>query len=910
MKNKTRLGFLVLSVLFAMSVRVPGIFAEEMQQIAVDPALLHIVGVFDDTDISRAVSTNEVTRGEAVYYALRLVGYDRATMDSAYETYYTDVPADHPYGGAICLAQNLKIVSPADRFDPDDKVTAEQLIRMVVAAMGYDPYALFNGGYPTGYFQIASRADLLNGFVPSGTDTVRFCDMTVLLDNALRSEVMRQVSAGDLIQFETKEGVTVLSEIYHIYERKGQITQNAVTSLTASEELGENRIRIGNTVYQVSDTALYSQLSKYLGYEITAFVKEEDSFSWPTVVYFEVSDQNNVITIFSEDFVNYGDGKIDYISNGNARSINIPRDAYVLYNGKALEEELEGDVFASSWGEINIIENTYLDSKIVSVLSYENYVASAIDTENYIVYDKTVTGRKIDFKKDGELSPNAFFHSKTGETLSFDNIIQDCVLSVAASRDNDCFDVYIVTETVSGILSSIYYEEISDGVNRVDEVIIDANLYEIAPNLYSVASEQFHLGDTYTFGLDAGGRIASIELTKSASGGMVFLIDATLEDATFDSELQFRILNNNGTVSVLKAADRIEIDGQQYRTESYQNVIAVLSANSEGIRSQVVDIEVNDSSEVTAIDTAFLESGEDEKNSLQIISDENRAIRYKANPKMFESLFGISTDVKVFFYPTGTETSSQKGADNQYSVGNSSYFTNDGTYTMTAYAYDRESPKANAIAIEGSKASGISSQQYLMVVTEVVETLNEDGVEVIAMRGLYNGGEITLYLEDASVLQVSAETGQIPSGEGEEIFQVDIGDSIRYGQNSEEYVDEIRVFYDYSENRSYADNEQMDVQNIFQVVCGDLYRVNDGYITLCKNINESPGADESLNPHRHFNASGFKVYVVNPSFRGEPEITVGNIQSLKDYYTYAEDCSRVLLQMRYYDPRTMVIYQK
>ena len=92
------------------------------------------------------LSDEEVTRGEAVYYAVKLAGYEEQMQ--VYEPYYTDVPQENPYSGAITLAQNLKIISAADMFFPDDKVTADQLVRIVVSALGYDAFARLNGGYP------------------------------------------------------------------------------------------------------------------------------------------------------------------------------------------------------------------------------------------------------------------------------------------------------------------------------------------------------------------------------------------------------------------------------------------------------------------------------------------------------------------------------------------------------------------------------------------------------------------------------------------------------------------------------------------------------------------------------------------------------------------------------------------
>ena len=41
-------------------------------------------------------------------------------------------------------------------FGPEDPVTYEQAVKMIVSALGYDLVANNKGGYPTGYLAVAS----------------------------------------------------------------------------------------------------------------------------------------------------------------------------------------------------------------------------------------------------------------------------------------------------------------------------------------------------------------------------------------------------------------------------------------------------------------------------------------------------------------------------------------------------------------------------------------------------------------------------------------------------------------------------------------------------------------------------------------------------------------------------------
>ena len=40
-------------------------------------------------------------------------------------------------------------------FSPEEETTAEQAIKILVCALGYEPMAEEKGGYPTGYLTVA-----------------------------------------------------------------------------------------------------------------------------------------------------------------------------------------------------------------------------------------------------------------------------------------------------------------------------------------------------------------------------------------------------------------------------------------------------------------------------------------------------------------------------------------------------------------------------------------------------------------------------------------------------------------------------------------------------------------------------------------------------------------------------------
>lgn len=79
---------------------------------------------------------------------------------------FLDVSEDHWARDYIYTAKRMGIINgtSSTTFNPDDNITYEQAIKMVVASMGYNEEAEEKGGYPDGYIMVADELVLLNKF--------------------------------------------------------------------------------------------------------------------------------------------------------------------------------------------------------------------------------------------------------------------------------------------------------------------------------------------------------------------------------------------------------------------------------------------------------------------------------------------------------------------------------------------------------------------------------------------------------------------------------------------------------------------------------------------------------------------------------------------------------------------------
>lgn len=154
---------------------------------------------------------NEITRAEFSKVIIETIMTDEKV--SGDEAKFIDVKENHWAKGYIYLSRKLGIVNgmTIDTFAPENNITYEQAIKMIVAALGYDKQASENGGWPTGYLAVANDLDITKGISFNPTANATRGDVVLMLNNALNIEYYILTPVGDIIE-------TNLSDIT-LYER-------------------------------------------------------------------------------------------------------------------------------------------------------------------------------------------------------------------------------------------------------------------------------------------------------------------------------------------------------------------------------------------------------------------------------------------------------------------------------------------------------------------------------------------------------------------------------------------------------------------------------------------------------------------------------------------------------------------
>lgn len=336
--------------------------------------LLYALGCIDEEMAAKLASNDEISRGEFAQILYRI-----AKLETGNENVFSDVSSGSAYVKAINAVNQYKIMmgNGSGNFNPDNKVSETDALVAILRLLGYEDYAYYNGGYPTGYFIAARETKLLHDLSGMTSDKITGNTLSVLLVNMLNERIYEIDSVdGDYASRKLTEK-TFLTIYYDIERVSGVVTGNTGTLLNASKETGG--LIINDRFIAVEDASY----DTFIGMNCDAYYKIVDN----SLLYIEATDKNSIETINADVITDVRSRSIIYeLSEGHEKTITFPWDAYILYNGRYLNHYTESVIDDMATGEIKLIDNNN-DGKIdvVSIFSYETYIIDKVNAEDEII---------------------------------------------------------------------------------------------------------------------------------------------------------------------------------------------------------------------------------------------------------------------------------------------------------------------------------------------------------------------------------------------------------------------------------------------------------------------------------------------------------------------------------------------
>ena len=710
---------------------------------------------------------DDIKRSEMAKVAVYSSGLEDVANNSNSPSRFPDVSSKHWALGAINVAdsQGMVIGDTNGRFRPNDSVSFQEAVTIIVRAMGYEPVAQSNGGFPGGYMYVASTNQLLKGITSNAGTAASRGDVAQLIFNALTVNLMEQTGYGTNVSYEVVDKTLLLDKL-NVEKGYGQVTGTSETTLNGGNTVAEDRIQINNEVF-IEGTSGAKQL---LGHNVVYYARIDATSDEKTVIVVRSqASKNNTLTLNSDDITSTGGAVSDGITitystenMSNPKTVTTVPNPVFIYNGK-YDTQVTPETLKVGSGNLVLLDtdvNNVYD--IVFVNEFTNIVVDTVSTVTGRVTDK-YNGTSIVLDPEEETVKYTLI--KDGNEIQTSDLKEWNVISYTTSRDKELIRGYVTDESISGTVTQIS----SNGAVRFNE---ESTSYKIAKSY----PNDIKIRDTGRFYFDYEGKIAAVDKSDTSDNTAAremygYLVNAA-ETGTLDTDVQFKIFTERGETNVYGSANRIRLNGTYGITPT--EVLGTIAPGGT-VTPQIITFRTNADNKITEVNTAFDNTATGAPNT------EKFTLNISQQGMIYKSASGKLGDVTIDPQTIIFDIPSTAGTDtDKFAVRSKSMFTNDGSYDVKIYDLS-ESYTAGIVLVTNS--TGIASAEApIVLVDELAEAQNEEYEAIDVLYGLSEGKRVTI------------------NGSGTGVFIKDStplqrGDIIQYSTNTKGEADEIQILF-------------------------------------------------------------------------------------------------------------------
>lgn len=512
-------------------------------------------------------ASEAVTRAEAALYIAEAMNYEK---DGASQV-FLDVKASHKAFGAVWYLKTIGAISANDNqtFRPDDKITYNELMKIVAVILGYEPYAQVKGGYPSGYSDAARKAGVVKKINNDGVVTkgeLYSVVYNMLFANVMDSSSVSYDKKGEP-SVKLEKGKMLIENAYKLTEKSGQIRATYYASIYGDTATAEDYVKIDNFNYRTVADASFSDLGAYVDYYLT----EDD------VVFMIAKRDITEYSIKSEDIKpTTTTSEIKYSVNDKDKSLKIADDAFYMYNSRPLTA-LTSSQLRPSYGKLELIDNdrdNIID--VVKIWDYKSYYIKNISNDRIFVSENAENKSHFQYKTDDK---TVIVLNKKMEEVGVKLLKVGKIVTVAESDESIVF-----------ILSDDIFEGTLQSINSDGEAIIDGLKY----NHLESAKLKDALGKKLKFYLDANETIVYTSDTEELDYAVLFGVS---KSGVFDADTQVK-LYDKGYFDIYDCTSKIQLSldgGVSFEGIPCEELYDKLYNTTEGkIEKQLVKFGVKD----------------------------------------------------------------------------------------------------------------------------------------------------------------------------------------------------------------------------------------------------------------------------------------------------------------------------
>lgn len=743
-----------------------------------------------------------ITRAEIVKIICEILGYHEVAPT---ETDFTDVPSTHWASGYIKIACGLGIVEGHGdgTFGPDDAVSYEQVVKMIVAALGYNPMADVNGGYPSGYLVVAAQRNILADTASTATRG----NVAQMIYNALDVPMMGQTSFGTEISYTATEN-TLLNKLNIVkfegtieqtsssdasikegkvqvkYEKQYSATKDNYTVQKYSMEKAETEANPSDVYGSFTTDKKYKKatinvaeglsVDEYLDYNVIMFVKDATDSDATLVAVSPKESKNAEVSFNSKDYyankskTEKEDDLITgtiavYIDKDNEKSEKYDISISKVYvNGR--QQTITG-VDIKTVDDMKAILDTYLDDSldvdiklvrntsgdeynIVYITDYQDMVVETINKKTTTLVGKADLLPKLVIDED-EYSGRYSIQSVDGTLLTFDDIKEDDTLTIIgyfnSNREFEYGTIIVSSEKVSGKITSFNEE---DKTITIDDEVYDYNNV-IAEKL---ENNSIKLGDEMTFYVNARGYVVAIDKTNSIKNLKYGFATKLVKSTGIKDAWQIRVLTTDGIWKTFDFASKVSLNGatavsiSNYDADALTAEIGSNIVSSERLNiNSIIAYETNSSDEIKTLYGVAVENNYDATFNYKKVNGEYIAA--------IDSISSVFFDSNTVVYSYEFADGAVELDEDDITVGTSSGLINRETYSAFAYGLDDEN-YAKVLCGAGI-LTNLSFANDFFTISSKVNTTNADGDEGYLFTGFVKGEEVSIFADSLEVVGAS-----------------------------------------------------------------------------------------------------------------------------------------------------------
>lgn len=797
MKNLKKIAALVIVLAMALSSVAFAAFSDVDATSSYAEAInvMSALGIINGYEDGTFGPEKTITRAEFTTMLVNAMGMDNV---GAVNTQFSDVTSNHWASGYISagVAQGFINGYDATTFGPDDEVTYEQAVKMLICAVGYTPKfqivkkladgsvvrELDPSAYPSAYLAEANTAGVTAGVNQKVGDKASRQVVAKLVYNALTTHMMEQTSFGSDPEWSvpTSNYKTLLTDYLGVDKVEATVSAVSFDPTTAKkvtiqptkivEAYDSNDYLIATAtpgVYALNSIlALYDDTKVFpndcKGYSCVMYMdnKADDN---TVVAMFPKTGRNQVLSLDRTQFASYtaGSQKLMYWKNNDNDAsaltakldstfkVYVNRDTLAVVDTTFATDYSKGD--KAPYTAIELIDNDNDgDYDIAFATDYASFVAGTINAKSYKITadaDSTIFGGKKSITLDPESEDTTFdIVDANGATVAFEDIVAGDVLNVFESEDNGYYywKVMVTKDTVTGT------------VNAYDST---ENAYSIGGTYYKTATTgMIEIGDAGTFYVDAYGMILKSALDASTRT-FGFVYNADIDTADFEDEAALVVLDQTGKYVTYYFAKNTKIDGTSYKKEDLIDATnpqnPVLKSVVTGLKGDIVVYEVNGAGEITALYSEDTNGIEKIQNGKYKVKDNTAGSNYKAST---QAIGGGFIDEETAMWACKKSTVAAATAKTDFNIAYSTAFADAETYKIKAIVDTTADNKIVAALVLDMTALA-DPETAVMYVTGVGQSKTEDGDNATTVTGMVNGEEVSFMVtDDTDILRTDKAT--------------------------------------------------------------------------------------------------------------------------------------------------------